>query len=274
MTSLICWKNYYRSVGIFILLFFSSEFLFSDHILNFYQNLVLYRFQVYVSTQSFTVILFTNLERSGAQNNFIKTPSTSTVWPRDQRENRSWTCTWPLFSMYRHSLKHFTLTNKTVGTTRRALSSTEETRYRALPLWLLVGTPTALRLKLAYRLRGAQPALTDATWYFWYTCNTYYLHHVLNFYGISAHDDCWSLVSIWRFIYKFLNMRHFISFINIIDFNDWKMTYTHHWHTRKNRQCYLTSTFLRTATHPVVQSSHWKRKWRKLHRKYMYVSCR
>ena len=43
------------------------------------------------------------------------------------------------------------------------------------PLLLLVGTPSALRHELAYRLHVAQPTLMDGPIYFWYTIILLYM---------------------------------------------------------------------------------------------------
>ena len=77
----------------------------------------------------------------------------------------------PFTALYRSFLKRCTLTNKAVGTIWRALSKPPQRRQGPdpRPLWLLVGTPSALGPELAYRLRVAQPSLMDVTRYFWYT---------------------------------------------------------------------------------------------------------
>ena len=83
----------------------------------------------------------------------------------------------PFTALYRSFLKLFTLTNKTVGTIWRALSKSPQRRQGPdpRPLWLLVGTPSALIPLLAYRLRVAQPTLMDISIYFWYILLYYYI---------------------------------------------------------------------------------------------------
>ena len=58
----------------------------------------------------------------------------------------------PSTALYEPFLKHCTLTNKAVGTIRRALSKPPQRRHGPdlCPLWLLVGTPSAIRPELAF----------------------------------------------------------------------------------------------------------------------------
>ena len=73
-------------------------------------------------------------------------------------------CAWPL---YRPFLKHCTLTNKAVGTIWRALSKPPQ-RWQGpdlRPLWLLVGTPSAIRLELASRRAEHSLPYSDVTIY-------------------------------------------------------------------------------------------------------------
>ena len=51
-----------------------------------------------------------------------------------------------------------------------------------------------------------QPTHVDVTEYFWYFLFILLGVSVLYFYDLSAWDGCWSLVSIWSIIYKFLNV--------------------------------------------------------------------
>ena len=105
-------------------------------------------------------------------------PSTSSVWPTDHREDYR-SCVGPFTALYRSFLKRCTLINKTVGTTSiwRALSKPPQRRQSpdTCPLWLLVGTPSAFRPELAYRLRVAQPTLMDIPIYFLYTIMLLYM---------------------------------------------------------------------------------------------------
>ena len=72
-----------------------------------------------------------------------ETPSTSSVWPSDHREDYR-SCARPFYSLVQ-ILKRCTLTNKAVGTIWRALSKPPQRRQGPdpRPLWLLVGTPSA-----------------------------------------------------------------------------------------------------------------------------------
>ena len=77
----------------------------------------------------------------------------------------------PSTALYEPFLKHCILTNKAVGTMWRALSKPPQRRHGPdlCPLWLLVGTPSAIRPELAFiplvlsrfyfQPGGAQPAL-------------------------------------------------------------------------------------------------------------------
>ena len=58
----------------------------------------------------------------------------------------------PSTALYEPFLKHCTLTNKAVGTIWRALSKPPQRRQGPdlCPLWLLVGTPSAIRPELAF----------------------------------------------------------------------------------------------------------------------------
>ena len=61
------------------------------------------------------------------------------------------------------------------------------------PLWLLVGTPSAYRTELAYRLRVAQPTLMDVTRYFWFTIILQYMYMFV--YHIFMTSPLWLVVS-------------------------------------------------------------------------------
>ena len=114
--------------------------------------------------------------------------------------------------MCRFFLKHCTLTNKAVGTTRRALSKHPHIcdKARACLLWLIIGNPTTFGPSPVYKLRGTQSALADVTWYFELLVILISTNIcVLIFYDLSTWDGCWSFITIWRFIYKFSNVCHF-----------------------------------------------------------------
>ena len=138
-----------------------------------------------------------------------QTPSTSKVWPSDHRE-KICLVLGPSTALYRSFLKHSTLTNKAVGTIWRASSKHPQRRQcpDPGPIWLLVGTPSAVGPELAYRLRVPQASLMDIPRYFWYIILLYMFvyHSAQQFYDLSALVGCWSSVSIRRIIYKFLNV--------------------------------------------------------------------
>ena len=67
----------------------------------------------------------------------------------------------------------------------------------------LVGTPSAFGPELAYRLRVAQPTLTDGPIHLWYTIILLPMFVYLIFYDLSALVGCWSSFSTRRIIYKF-----------------------------------------------------------------------
>ena len=113
----------------------------------------------------------------------------------------------PFTALYRSFLKHYTLTNKAFGTIVRALPKPPQRRQGPdpLPLWLLVGTPSAFGPELAYRLRVAQPTLMDVPIFLKYFYITIYVC-VPHFNDLSGLVGCWSTVSIRRIIYKFWNV--------------------------------------------------------------------
>ena len=92
-----------------------------------------------------------------------KTPSTTTVWPIDHREDYM-SCAWPL---YRPCLKLCTLTYKAVGTIWRALSKPPQGRQGPdlRPLRLLFGTPSAIRPELAFSRAEHSLPYSDVTIY-------------------------------------------------------------------------------------------------------------
>ena len=65
----------------------------------------------------------------------------------------------------------------------RALSKPPQIRHvpDPRPLWLLVWTPSAFELELAYRLRVEHPTLMDVPIYFWYTIILLYMFVYHNF---------------------------------------------------------------------------------------------
>ena len=133
------------------------------HTLNFCRNLVIFRFknmcQKESLTQSSTVILFTKLRRVKDTPNFISSGSKIVKRLRRRQydpliiERTIGIVLGPSTTLYRPFLKHCALTNKAVGTIWRALSKPPHRRQGPdrRPLWLLVGTPSAIRPELASR---------------------------------------------------------------------------------------------------------------------------
>ena len=73
----------------------------------------------------------------------------------------------PCTALYRPFLKHCTLTNKAVGTIWRALSKPPQRRQGPdlRPLWLLVGTPSAIGPELAFSRAEHSLPYSDVTTY-------------------------------------------------------------------------------------------------------------
>ena len=73
----------------------------------------------------------------------------------------------PCTALYKPFLKHCTLTNKAVGTIWRALSKPPQRRQGPdlRPLWLLVGTPSAIRPELAFSRAEHSLPSSDVTIY-------------------------------------------------------------------------------------------------------------
>ena len=115
----------------------------------------------------------------------------------------------PCTALCRLFLKHCTLTNKAVGTIWRALSKPPQRRQGPdlRPLWLLVGTPSAIRPELAFSRAEHSLPYSDVNIYIFLL---YYIYHLCltcnDFYDLSAWGGCWFVVYIRRFIYKFLNV--------------------------------------------------------------------
>ena len=114
----------------------------------------------------------------------------------------------PSTALYRPSLKHCTLTNKAVGTIWRALSIPPQMRQGSdlRPLWLLVGTPSAIRPELASRRAKHSLPYSDVTIYILLIYNVYHLCCMcIDLYDLSTGGGCLFVVYIRTIIYKFLN---------------------------------------------------------------------
>ena len=112
----------------------------------------------------------------------------------------------PSTTLYGPFLKQCTLTNKTVGTIWRALFKHPQRRQGPdlRPLWLLVGTPSAIRPELAFsRAEHSLPYL-DVTLYIFAILNLSSMLYVYRFLWPLRLGDCWFVVYIRRFVYKFL----------------------------------------------------------------------
>ena len=84
----------------------------------------------------------------------------------------------PCTALYRPFLKHCTLTNKAVGTIWRALSKSPQRRQGPdfRPLWLLVGTPSAIRPELTFS--RAEPVLFGC--HYIYICYIIFIIYALS----------------------------------------------------------------------------------------------
>ena len=111
----------------------------------------------------------------------------------------------PCTALYRPFLKHCTLTNKAVGTIWRALSKPPQRRQGPdlRPLWLLVGTPSAIRPELAFSRAEHSLPFSDVTIYIFAILYLSSMLYVYRLYDLSAWGGCWFVVYIMRFIYKF-----------------------------------------------------------------------
>ena len=115
----------------------------------------------------------------------------------------------PSTALYEHFLKHCTLTNKAVGTIWRAFSKPPQRRQDPdlCPLWLLVGTPSAIIPELAFSRAEHSRPYSDVAKYIFLIYTIYLLYCLcIDFYDLSAWCGCWFVVYIRRCIYKFLNV--------------------------------------------------------------------
>ena len=89
----------------------------------------------------------------------------------------------PCTALSRFFLKHCTLINKAVGTIWRVLSKPPQRRQGSdlCPLWLLVGTPSAIGPELAFSLAEHSLPYSDVTIYFCYIIFIIYALRVSSF---------------------------------------------------------------------------------------------
>ena len=101
----------------------------------------------------------------------------------------------PCTALYRPYLNHCTLTNKAVVTIWRALSKPPQRRQGPYlrPLWLLVGTPWAIRPELAFSRAEHSLPFSDVTIYIFAILYLSSMLYVYRFYYLSAWGGCWFL---------------------------------------------------------------------------------
>ena len=100
----------------------------------------------------------------------------------------------PSTALYEPFLKHCTLTNKAVGTIWQALSKPPQSRQGPdlCPLWLLVGTPSAIIPELAFSRAEHSPSYSDVAKYIF---DIYYLLTMLFVYLFL-----WPLRLVWLLV--------------------------------------------------------------------------
>ena len=114
----------------------------------------------------------------------------------------------PSTALNRPFLECCTLTNKAVGTMWRALSKPPQRRQGPdlRPLWLLVGTPSAIRPELASRQAEHSLPYSDVAIHIFAIIYLSSMLYVYRFLLPLRLGGCWLDVYIRRFIYKFLNV--------------------------------------------------------------------
>ena len=123
-----------------------------------------------------------------------QTPSTTTVYDPVIIEWTIGLVFGPSTALYEPFLKHCTLTNKAVGTIWRALSKPPQRRHGPdlRPLWLLVGTPSAIIPELAFSRAEHSRPFSDVAKYIF---DIYYLLTMLFVYWFL-----WPLRLVWLFV--------------------------------------------------------------------------
>ena len=114
----------------------------------------------------------------------------------------------PSTALYIPFLERCTLTNKAVGTIWQALSKPPQRRQGPDlgPLWLFVGTPSAIRPEIASRRAEHSLPYSDVNIYIFAIQYLSSLLYVYRFVWPLRLGGCWFVVYIRRFIYNFLNV--------------------------------------------------------------------
>ena len=162
----------------------------------------------------------------------------------------------PSTALYEPFLKHCTLTNKAVGTIWRALSKPPQRRQGPdlCPLWLLVGTPSAIIPELAFsRAEHSRPYWDVAKYIF----DIYYLLTMLFVYLFL-----WPLRLVWLLVcclYKEVYLQNFkcVSFwlhgccgeweggpVNQVNHTSWMAVVTPTDRPKSVRNCCLIELFV------------------------------
>ena len=147
------------------------------HTLNFCRNLVIFRSKNICQKESLTRFFYGDLvyklRRVKDTPNFISSGSKLVKRLRRRQydpviiERTIGLVLGPCTALYRPFLKHCTLTNNAVGTIWRALSKPPQRRQGPdlRPLWLLVGTPSAVGPELAFSRAEHSLPYSDVTIY-------------------------------------------------------------------------------------------------------------
>ena len=162
----------------------------------------------------------------------------------------------PSTALYEPVLKHCTLTNKAVGTIWRALSKTPQRRQGPdlCPLWLLVGTPSAIIPELAFSRAEHSRPYSDVAKYIFYT---YYLLTMLFVYWfLCPLRLVWLLVCCCLYKEVYLQIFKCVSFwlhgccgeweggpVNQINHTSWVAVVTQTDRPKSVRNCCLIELF-------------------------------
>ena len=119
----------------------------------------------------------------------------------------------PSTALYEPFLKQCTLTNKAVGTIWRALSKPPQRRQGPdlCPLWLLVGTPSAIIPELAFSRAEHSRPYSDVSIYIF---DIYYLLTMLFVYWFL-----WALYLVWLLVCCLYKEVYLQFFLNVCPFD-------------------------------------------------------